>query len=250
MPALYKAEGIILRTRPLGESDRIITLLSPDIGRVHAVARGSRKIKSIFMGKLEPATKIKALIAYGRNLDIITQVQVIEFHPYLRRNLQRLVTSAYLLELFEAFSQSQEKSTPQYNLLEKGLLALEKGIKPEVVCRACEIKLIWFSGYQPELDVCVVCRKKVESAEHFSSRLGGIICDRCSGREKNLLPFPEKTRVLYRKFLKSPPGTIKGEEIDRQTADNLELIMADYLAGIIGRPFSSSRFIKEFRGEQ
>ncbi|MCL5037016.1 MAG: DNA repair protein RecO [Chloroflexi bacterium] len=246
MPALYKAEGIILRTRPLGEFDKIITLLSPDIGRIHAVARGSRRLKSSFMGKLEPSTRIRGLVARGKNLDILTQVQVIEFFPHIRRDLKSLFASAYLLELFEAFTPFQENSASQYNLLRKGLAAIQRGVDPEIVCRGCEIKLIWVSGYQPELGHCVVCEGSVETSENFSSRLGGAVCDMCSIREKNMEHFTAGARSLYNRFLKAGSGSMTGESMERENMENLDEILSSYLAGIIGRPFSASRFMKEF----
>ena len=73
----YRDDGVVLRTQKLGEADRIITLLTRHNGRVRAVAKGIRRTKSRFGGRLEPFTHVDVLIHHGRSLDIITQADVI-----------------------------------------------------------------------------------------------------------------------------------------------------------------------------
>ena len=73
----YRDDGVVLRTQKLGEADRIITLLTRHNGRVRAVAKGIRRTKSRFGGRLEPFTHVDVLIHRGRSLDVITQAEVI-----------------------------------------------------------------------------------------------------------------------------------------------------------------------------
>ena len=73
MSRLYRDQGIVLRTMRLGEADRIVTLMSAGRGKIRAVAKGVRKTKSRFGGRLEPTAHVAALFYEGRELDIITQ---------------------------------------------------------------------------------------------------------------------------------------------------------------------------------
>ena len=74
---LYQDEGVVLRTAKLGEADRIITLLTRDHGKIRAVAKGVRRTKSRFGGRLEPFMRVDVLVAEGRSLDVISQAESI-----------------------------------------------------------------------------------------------------------------------------------------------------------------------------
>ena len=75
--ALYRDEGIVLRTQKLGEADRIVTVLTRRTGKVRAVAKGVRRTKSKFGARLEPFTHVDLQLYTGRNLDIVSQVESI-----------------------------------------------------------------------------------------------------------------------------------------------------------------------------
>ena len=75
---MYRATGVVLRTYKLGESDRIIVLLTEQHGKVRAVAKGVRKTKSKFGGRLEPMSHVQLLLHEGRDLDIVNQVDTVE----------------------------------------------------------------------------------------------------------------------------------------------------------------------------
>ena len=74
---LYRDEGVVLRTAKLGEADRIVTLLTRSHGKIRAVAKGVRRVKSRFGGRLEPFMRVDVLIATGRTLDVVSQAESI-----------------------------------------------------------------------------------------------------------------------------------------------------------------------------
>ncbi|NIR39720.1 MAG: DNA repair protein RecO, partial [Actinobacteria bacterium] len=84
-------KGIVLRSYPFGEADRVVVLLSPNHGKLRTVAKGVRKTKSRFGGRLEPFTHVDLVLYEGRNLDTITQAEVIEAFPTLRGDLDRVL---------------------------------------------------------------------------------------------------------------------------------------------------------------
>src|SRR5918999_4872407 len=101
MPGLYKDEGIVLKTIKLGEADRIVTFFTRQNGKVRAVAKGVRKTKSRFGGRLEPYTRVELLIYRGRSLDTITQADIIDPFRGLRHDYDRLWSAAALAEIVE-----------------------------------------------------------------------------------------------------------------------------------------------------
>jgi DNA repair protein RecO (recombination protein O) len=99
---LRSDQGIVLRSYPFGEADRVVVLLSPNRGKIRTVAKGVRKTKSRFGGRLEPFTHVDLVVYEGRNLDTITQVSVIEAFPWVRSDLDRVMAAGTMVEVADA----------------------------------------------------------------------------------------------------------------------------------------------------
>ena len=168
----YRDDGVVLRTQKLGEADRIITLLTRQNGRVRAVAKGVRRTKSRFGGRLEPFTHVDVLIHPGRSLDVITQAEVIR--PYgapLAGDYPRYTTGTAMLETAERFTPvEKEPALRQFLLLIGGLRALgETGETdgdasagnaprdPRLVLDAYLLRSLAVAGYAPALEECARC---------------------------------------------------------------------------------------------
>jgi recombinational DNA repair protein (RecF pathway) len=128
----YRDDGVVLRTQKLGEADRIITLLTRHNGRVRAVARGIRRTKSRFGGRLEPFTHVDVMIHSGRSLDVITQAEVIRaYGTPLVRDYPKYTAGTAMLETAERFTPvEKEPAIRQFLLLIGGLRTLGDAIDP------------------------------------------------------------------------------------------------------------------------
>src|SRR3954468_16625089 len=98
MPGLYRDSGVVLRTIKLGEADRIVTFVTRSHGKVRAVAKGVRKTKSRFGGRLDPITHVSLLFYEGRELDIVNQAETIDHFRAIRDDLDRLGRATSMLE--------------------------------------------------------------------------------------------------------------------------------------------------------
>ena len=129
----YRDDGVVLRTQKLGEADRIITLLTRHNGRVRAVAKGIRRTKSRFGGRLEPFTHVDVLIHHGRSLDIITQAEVIRaYGTPLVSDYPKYTAGTAMLETAERFTpMEKEPAIRQFLLLIGGLRALGDALEPD-----------------------------------------------------------------------------------------------------------------------
>ena len=119
--ALRNDQGIVLRSYPFGEADRVVVLLSPNHGKIRAVAKGVRKTTSRFGGRLEPFSQVDLVLYEGRGLDTITQVAVIEAFPHLRGDLERILAAGTMVEAVDAVTQEGEGSARAFLLLFRGL---------------------------------------------------------------------------------------------------------------------------------
>lgn len=178
----------MLRRRPLGEADEIISFLSPAEGQFQAVARSSRKPSSSMVGKLEPSSHLQAQFARGRSLDRITQARMRGSFPRIRESLERLARGSYLLELFRSCVPYREESRGTFRLLLACLEGLDSGWQPDIVCRWTELQLLGQLGYEPQLDGCVLCGRPDE-LEAFSPSAGGAVCRGCTSQAVRHLPM-------------------------------------------------------------
>ena len=129
----YRDDGVVLRTHKLGEADRIITLLTRQNGRVRAVAKGVRRTKSRFGGRLEPFTHVDVLIHPGRSLDVIQQAEVIRaYGTPLVIDYPKYTAGTAMLETAERFTPvEKEPAIRQFLLLIGGLRALGEALEPD-----------------------------------------------------------------------------------------------------------------------
>jgi DNA repair protein RecO (recombination protein O) len=136
----YRDDGVVLRTHKLGEADRIITLLTRQNGRVRAVAKGVRRTKSRFGGRLEPFTHVDVLIHPGRSLDVIQQAEVIRaYGKPLATDYPRYTAGTAMLETAERFTPvEKEPAIRQFLLLIGGLRALGEADAPDYLDEAEE----------------------------------------------------------------------------------------------------------------
>lgn len=155
--SLYHDRGVVLRTYRLGEADRIVSLLTRGHGKVRAVAKGVRKTKSRFGGRLEPASHVDLLLYEGRGeLDIVSQAETLDHFRSLRDDLDRLARAAAVLEAADQLSLEREPNTRLYDMLVGALRTLAAQDAPLVVAGFL-LKALALEGFRPEVEVCVAC---------------------------------------------------------------------------------------------
>ena len=176
--AIRHDQGIVLRSYPFGEADRVVVLLSPNNGKIRTVAKGVRKTKSRFGGRLEPFTHVDLVLYEGRNLDTITQVAVLEPFPHLRLDLDAVLAAGTMVEAADAVAQEKESSIRLFLLLQRGLKALEAGETHQNLITSFLLKLADVVGVAPSLMQCASCGR-FEDLHRFSFAGGGAVCDRC-----------------------------------------------------------------------
>ncbi len=165
--ALYRDDGIVLRTQDLGEADRIITVLARRTGRIRAVGKGVRRTKSRFGARLEPFTHVDLLLYEGRSLDIVTQADSLRaYGEPLASDYPRYTAGVAMLETAERFTpEERQPAQRQFLLLVGGLRALGAGEHgARLVLDAFLLRSLAVAGYAPALEECAVCGSPEVSA--------------------------------------------------------------------------------------
>jgi DNA repair protein RecO (recombination protein O) len=177
--ALRNDQGIVLRGYSFGEADRIIVLLSPNHGKLRTVAKGVRKTKSRFGGRLEQFTHVDVVLYEGRNLDTITQVSTISAFPGLRADLDAILAASTMVEAVDSVVQEDEPSHRIFLLLQRGLKALEAGVRGADLVTAFLLRLTDAIGLAPALEHCASCGTD-QHLDRFSLAGGGVVCNGCA----------------------------------------------------------------------
>ena len=176
--SLYRDQGIVLRTYKLGEADRIVVFCTRGHGKVRAVAKGVRKTRSRFGGRLEPTSHVQLQLHRGRGeLDVVTQAESVDQFREVREDLTRLGKAMAMLEAIDRVGIDREPDGALYRMLLGGLRALDAGDSPLVV-PAFYLKLLVHDGVGPEVGVCALCGADSDLVA-FDYGSGGVLCRSC-----------------------------------------------------------------------
>ena len=129
----YRAQGVVLRHVEVGEADRILTIYTLEYGKLQAIAKGIRKLRSRKAGHLEPFSRVELMLAKGRNLDVISQAEAQSTYENLRADLKLIAYGAYVIELLDRFTYEEGENRPLFNLLIDTLNRLDEGAPPQTV---------------------------------------------------------------------------------------------------------------------
>jgi DNA repair protein RecO (recombination protein O) len=178
--AVYRDQGIVLRTYKLGETDRIIHLLTQGRGKVRAVAKGVRRPGSRFGGRLEPFGHVDLQLYEGRNLDVINQVELLASHRHVREDYARSAAANVMAELTDVVAQVGERDNALFLLLRAGLQALDAcPPDPAVFADAFLLRVANLVGFHVFTDACAICRAPGPHA-FLSVTRGGTLCANCA----------------------------------------------------------------------
>jgi len=181
MPGSLKTEAIVLRGIRYGEADRVLHLYTPERGRVSAIAKGVRRAKSRFGGRLEPFFRLNLVLYEGRSdLMTVTSAETIAGHPRLREHAAALDGAARACDAVGRLFGDGEPHAGVYHLLANQLALLDRA--PERATRATalafRLKLLLAAGFAPHLASCASCGEP-EHLVGFSGAAGGVVCGAC-----------------------------------------------------------------------
>lgn len=188
MSRTYKATGINLKTQVLGESDKIVTILTREFGLIRAVAPGARKHNSSLGGRSGMFVVNELLIAKGRSLDKITQAQTLKTYPGLAKNLGKLAAGQYLAEIVLCQALSEQPQEELYELFNEHLHRLEalssanaSGVLAHLAHGV--FHLLALAGLTPQVQVCCLSGRPLKPdftdpnwQVGFSIPAGGTVC--------------------------------------------------------------------------
>jgi DNA repair protein RecO (recombination protein O) len=228
MARTLKTEAVVLRSIRYGEADRILHLYSAASGRLGAIAKGARRPRTRFGGRLEPFFRLDLVLHQGRgDLATVTSVATVEGYPRLRGSAAALSAAARGCDAVLRLLDAAEPNTPAYNLLCRYLALLDEPGADAArldTALAFRLKLALAAGFAPELASCARCGE----AEHlcaFSGAAGGVVCSSC---ERGSFELGEEAHAFMVGAMARPLAEAPGageralRQVERAVGETLE----------------------------
>ena len=253
-PRTYRCEALTLKKSSVGEADLVVTLFTKDRGKLRAVAKGARRTSSKLMGHFEPLTHVRLSLAQGRNLDYVTQAQVIESFADLKQDLGAITKGLYVAELVDGFGSEASSNQPLYQLAVEILKSLENSVEQDTesewALRYFEVHLLQVSGLMPELYRCVECQRSLSPGDHrFSPTLGGTLCSNCHPSGAQVRPLSLRAVKVLRLLHRSPLASVMGLKADPGLAYELKSVLAGTVSYWLDKDIRSNSFLEQLHRE-
>ncbi len=242
----FRAEGIVLRRRNVGEADSIFVVFGPELGKFEGVARGIRKSRSRMRGHLEPLTFSRFLLARGRTLDVFTQAETIRSFPRIGGDLERWAAASYYAQLVDRFTGEDAPHPELFELLFVALEALNDGSDPGSVSRYVEIHMLALAGFELQVDACAACSARLSPEETLlAPGAGGLVCRQCrpGAGVGRLVSVPAIKVLRYAARASLPQFT--GLHIPGEVAEELQQALAGVIRYHLDRELPTARLARE-----
>jgi DNA repair protein RecO (recombination protein O) len=244
----FRTEAVVLRHNDWGEADRMLWLFTRDLGKVRAIAKGVRKMRSRKAGHLEPFTRVNLLLARGRDLLIVTQAETIDPYLPLREDLVRIGYAAYVVELLDRFTYDEGENRSLYRLLTETLSRVEKEADPALAVRYYEIRLLDLLGYRPQLFNCLSCESEIRPEDQFfSASQGGVLCPNCAPNFRDTRPISMTALKYLRHFQRSSFTEAARARFTPGLNQDLEQVMQHYLTYLLERGLNTPSFLRHVK---
>jgi DNA repair protein RecO (recombination protein O) len=227
MPGSVKTEAVVIRSIRYAEADRILHLYTLDRGRVSAIAKGVRRTRSRFGGRLEPFFRVRLVLHEGRSdLLTVTAAETVDGYPRLREHATSIDTAARACDAVARLFEDADPHPPVFHLLcnELALLDAEPGQATHGNQLAFRLKLLVAAGLAPQLGACASCGER-EHLVGFSGAAGGVVCPAC---EAGAFPLDEEahaflTGALARPLAQAPPAGARAlRQAERAISETVE----------------------------
>jgi DNA repair protein RecO (recombination protein O) len=247
---LYRTDAIILRRSDFGEADRLLTVFTPERGKLRLLAKGVRKTTSRKAGHVELFMLTDMLIAQGRTWDIISQAEIVEPYRDLREDLDKTSHAYYLAELVDRFTEEHDTNAPLFELLAITLAHLSHTDDPFIALRYFELHLLSLTGFQPQLHFCVACNEALEPVEnyfHFAD--GGALCPEHGRVRPHAEPIPLPVLKVLRFLQTEPWEKVSRLQLTPTTRQQVETLLLGYITFLLERRLKSVDFLQRLQRE-
>jgi len=242
--------AIVIRGRAFGESDKIVTFLTRDLGKVTGIAKGAKRSKRRFVNVLEPFTAVDVTLRIRQHSDLafINACVLAEVYYSFTRDLEKFGYASYVLELTDRLIRGQEAGAETYDLVQAVLRLLDRSQPEPGILRAFELQLLRQTGYEPVLHECQGCGATYRAAGRlFVQPLhGGVRCAACVGESRSHEASEDTlTRLIGFQETTFEEADSTPFALSPRSANEARTLVRSFFASSLTKPLASERLLED-----
>ncbi|WP_456278249.1 DNA repair protein RecO [Bacillus sp. AK128] len=241
---LQKVEGIVVRTNDYGETNKIVTIFTRELGKIGVMARGAKKPSSRLSSISQLFTYGYFLVQSGKGLGTLQQGESISSMKYIKSDIIATAYASYVVELTDKGVEERQGNPYLFELLHQTLNYMNEGLDLEILKMIFELKMLQVIGLYPHLSSCVSCGQ-TESTFSFSIQEGGFLCQNCSGKDQNRLNISPATVRLLRLFYTFDLNRLGNISVKEETKAELKMVISRFYDEYSGLMLKSKRFLTQ-----
>ncbi|RHW33160.1 DNA repair protein RecO [Oceanobacillus profundus] len=196
---LEKIDGIIIKTRDYGETHKLVTILSKNIGKFTALARGAKKPKSRMAAVIQPFIRAQLFVYVNQGLSTIQQGEIVNSFRPIREDIVKTAYAAYMTELTDKLLDEKSPDPYLFDQFVHTMTWISENEEAEIPLMMYELKLFEKGGIAPTVDRCTNCGNR-QMPFAFSIAEGGMLCTRCRYIDGEAIGLPDTIAKLLFMF--------------------------------------------------
>lgn len=243
---LQKTVGIVLRTQDYGETHKLVTIFTKEIGKITTISRGANKPRSRLSAVSQIFIEADFLLFVPKGLATLRQGDIISSYRHIREDLLRTTYAAYMIELTDKLIEEKSPEPFLYNELRQTLEWINDEEDYLVPLMMYEMKLFKKGGFAPVVDYCVNCNNN-ENLQSFSIQEGGALCDRCVSIDHYAMRLPPSLFRILSVFLHVELDRVGNINMKTTNIERLRTLLDQYYDRYGGYKIRSKRLLEQFR---
>lgn len=224
-----KTKGIIIAEKVMSDFDKMLTILTPNMGKIECVAKGSRRPKSLLMAGTQFLCFGDYMLYKGGENYSMNSCETIELFYNIRTDLDKLKYAVYITKIINDVTTENQNNYKILQLYLNTLYVISNTDKDlEFVTSIFRLRLLSIIGYRPEIEECITCKEK-ENLTKFSIRDNGFKCTACGKQDKGAIDMSETTKDAIRYIILSDAKKIYSFQVPKESIEELKIISRLYL---------------------
>lgn len=238
-----------MKRKDLRETSLLAHFFTRDHGKIIGELKGIRKDPRKFASSVEIFSHNEIVFYPSRrsSIHLVSQCDILNDFFVLRKDIHRIAEAVFLMELIDAVMQLEDRNAQVFVLALETLNALCEAGNPDKIMTVCKIKALGLSGFKPHLDSCVACGGKMSSNIKFSMELGGLLCSRCFGKDRNARPIFRGTVATIAHIDKNDFASGIRLGVSPAIKRELDLVIDSFLDFHLGRELRSQETLRKLR---
>lgn len=241
-------QAIILRTKELGESDLLVSFITPESGRIKAIAKGAKKSKKRFVNALSNFYQVNIELSKPRRgkIPLILSAKLINPHRGILKDYRRMCIAGFLIELTEALFPWGAGDIHIFHLLKDSLDSLSEDRDCNSIPYVFEIKAMAIGGFKINTEECAICKRTYmgKGKAIFRADKGGIACMKCDRESRTKPELSPDTVKVIKEIYSLPFNQAKEIQLTEDITHELLPFIIAHRQYRLERPISTWKYIE------